>query len=215
MAHPFLVVDCDQRSDEWRMARLGRLGGSDAKHVIDVLKNGREGAKRRDLRYRLVAERLTGRPQEDGFVNAEMQRGVDLEPMARAMYEALTGRLVQTVGYLQHPFLMAGCSLDGYAEDFAGIVEFKCPKSATHVTYLRGRQLPADYVPQVAHNLWITGAAWCDFMSFDDRLPDHLQRFLVRVTAADVDVPGYAKKAEAFLAECDALASELAGLAVA
>jgi len=210
MAYPFVLLDCEQRTDVWRQARAGRLGGSDAKAMLDVLKGGGEGAKRRDLRFRLAAERVTGRPQEEA-----MERGVELESMARAMYEALTGRMVAECGYLQHPTLMAGCSLDGMLDDYTGILELKCPKSATHVSYLRARSLPFDYVGQVAHNLWISGAQWCDFMSFDDRLPDRLQRVLIRVTRDEVDVAGYEAKARAFLAEVDTLVDELTALAVA
>lgn len=212
---PFVLVDCDQRTDVWRQARAGRLGGSDAKNMLDVTQKGAEGAKRRDLRFRLAAERITGRPQEDGYVNAAMERGIELESMARAMYEALTGRVVAECGYLQHPTLMAGCSLDGQLDDYTGILELKCPKSSTHVSYLRAKGLPFDYRGQVAHNLWISGAEWCDFMSFDDRLPENLQRVLVRATRKDVDVDDYESKARAFLLEVDALVDELTAMAVA
>ncbi len=99
--------------------------------------------------------------------------------------------------------IQVGCSLDGHVGDFAGIVEVKCPKSATHLGYLRGGKVPAAYLPQITHNLWVSGAAWCDFLSFDDRFPVDLQTFLVRVEAQDVDIEGYAKTALAFLAEVD------------
>lgn len=212
--YPFTVVDCQQRTDVWRRARLGRLCGSDAKKMLASIKSG-EAADRKNLRAQLVTERLTGLAQGSDFSNAAMERGVELEPLARAMYEALTGRLVLASGFLEHPFLMAGCSLDGHVGNFEGIVELKCPNSATHITYLRSKSLPTEHLAQVTHNLWITGAKWCDFMSFDDRFPDALQRVLIRVQADTLDLAGYGAKAEAFLAECDTEVQELSAMALA
>lgn len=203
----FTICDAPQRSPEWFAARAGLLTGSKAYLVSDFLKSGKESAARRDYRLQLVCERLTGKPQEDGegFVNAAMQRGIELEPAAFAAYEALTGSVAVRSGFLRHTSLLAGCSLDGHVDNFKGIVEIKCPKSATHLGYWRGRgEVPEDYIPQITHNLWITGAEWCDFLSFDDRFPSELQTFLVRVNRADVDIDGYEKKALAFLAEVEA-----------
>jgi putative phage-type endonuclease len=200
----FTVIEAEQRSAEWFIARAGLLTGSRAADMLATIKSG-EAAARRDYRMQLVCERLTGQPQEDGFVNAAMQRGIDLEPRAFAAYEALTGAMAVRTGFLLSSLHMAGCSLDGHVENFTGIVEIKCPKSATHLKYWRGPgKAPDDYIPQITHNLWITGAEWCDFLSFDDRFPEELQTFLVRVKRSDVDVDGYEKKALAFLAEVEA-----------
>lgn len=196
----FTIVEAEQRSNEWFMARLGRLTGSRAADIVASIKSG-EAAARRDLRAQLVVERLTQTLQEDTFVNASMQRGIDCEPAAFAAYESLTGEVAQRTGFLAHNTLAIGCSLDGHVGDFEGICEFKCPKSATHLRYLRTGGLPSEYLPQILHNLWVTGAAWCDFLSFDDRFPPALQTFLVRVHAADLDLAGYTKKALAFLDE--------------
>ena len=199
----FTIVDAEQRSAEWFAARAGLLTGSRACDMLATIKSG-EAAARRDYRMQLITERLTGQPQEDGFVNAAMQRGIDLEPKAFAAYEALTGSVAVRTGFLRHNSLMAGCSLDGHVDGFTGIVEIKCPKSATHLKYWRGKsEAPADYLPQITHNLWITGAAWCDFLSFDDRFPEDMQTFLVRVKREDVDIAAYEAKALAFLAEVE------------
>lgn len=198
----FTVVTADQRSPEWFTARLGRLTGSRAADMLATIKSG-EAAARRDLRTQLVCERLTKTLQEDAFINAAMQRGIDLEPAAFAAYEAKTGQMAQRTGFLAHDLLMVGCSLDGHVGDFDGILECKVPKSATHLRYLRGGVVPSDYVPQITHNLWVSGAAWCDFLSFDDRFPAQLQTFLVRVNRADVDLAAYETKALAFLAEIE------------
>lgn len=198
----FAIVNADQRSAEWFQARAGRLTGSRAADMLATIKSG-EAAARRDYRMQLVTERLTGQPQEDGFVNAAMQRGIDLEPMAFAAYEAVTGNVAVRTGFLSHTTHLAGCSLDGHVENFAGIVELKCPKSSTHLRYLKDGGVPKDYLPQVTHNLWISGAEWCDFLSYDDRFPSELQVFYVRVLAKDLDMAGYEASALKFLAEVD------------
>lgn len=182
------------------------MTGSKASCVNDYLKGGKESAARRDYRLQLVCESLTGKPQEDGdgFVSAAMLRGIELEPLAFAAYEALTGSVAVRTGFLSHDTIMAGCSLDGHVDNYAGILEIKCPKSATHLGYWRGGIAPADHLPQMIHNMWISGAGWCDFLSFDDRFPPELQSFLVRVTRADVDMDGYEAAALKFLGEVTA-----------
>lgn len=201
----FNVIECAQKTPEWFAARAGRLTGSRAADMLAVIKSG-EAAARRDYRMQLVTERLTGQPQDDGgFVNAAMTRGVELEPKARLAYESLTGNVAGQTGFLAHLDYMAGCSLDAHVDNFAGIVEIKCPKSSTHLKYWRGKgEVPSEHLPQITHNLWVTGAEWCDFLSFDDRFPEDLQTFLVRVKRSDVHLDTYEKKALAFLAEVEA-----------
>ena len=213
-------MNADQRSPEWFQARAGRLTGSRAADMLSKIKTG-ESAARRDYRLQLVCERLTNQPQEDGFVNAAMQRGIDMEPFARAAYESKTGNVAVQTGFLRHITHQAGCSLDGHVQrqrsvnawgnQFAGIVELKCPKSATHLRYLREGVLPKEYVPQVTHNLWISGAEYVDFLSYDDRFPSDLQVFYVRVMAKDLDLAGYEQSALAFLAEVDNEVNALRG----
>lgn len=197
-----IVVCRDQRTDEWRAARLGLLTGSCVGDVFATIKKG-ETAARRDLRLRLVCERLTGRSQEDAYVSKDMQRGIDMEASARAAYEAATGSIVRPVGFVRHDDLLAGCSPDGEVKGFAGIVEFKCPKTATHLGYLRSGRVPDDYMPQVTHNLWITGAEWCDFASFDDRLDGPGRLFRVRVRRGDVAMEAHELAVRLFLGEVE------------
>jgi hypothetical protein len=199
----FDIIDVPQRSPEWFAARLGRLTGSRAKDMLATIKSG-EAAARRDLRTQLAVERLTGRTQEDGYVNAEMQRGIDLESAARDAYEALTGQIAQQTGFLQHRILMAGCSLDGHVGHFDLLVSLKCPKSATHLRYLKDGRMPPEHVPQMLHELWISGAKAYDFLSFDDRFPEPLQTFHVRIQRDDKAIAEYEAKALAFLAEVEA-----------
>lgn len=198
----FTICEAEQRSPEWFAARLGRLTGSRAGDMLAAIKSG-EAAARRDYRMQLVCERLTGQLQEEVFVNAAMQRGVELEPIARDAYERRTGGFMQATGFLAHTEHLAGCSLDGHVGDFEGIVELKCPKSATHLKYLRAGVMPPEHLPQVLHNLWITGAQWCDFVSFDDRFPKHLSLFVVRVPREEIGILAYEKCALKFLAEVE------------
>jgi len=214
LTHPFTVIDAEQRSPEWFLARLGRLTGSRAGDMLSTIKSG-ESAARRDLRTQLVVERLTQTLQEDAYVNAAMQRGIDCEPAALVAYEALTGHVVTRTGFLAHNQLAIGCSLDGHVGDFAGLLELKCPKSATHLGYLRSGKVPATHLPQIVHNLWVTGAAWCDFLSFDDRFPPALQTFLVRVERNDQEITAYALAATLFLNEVAAEVDAVRGLRAA
>ena len=208
----FTIIEAEQRSLDWFAARVGRLTGSRAGDMLATIKSG-EAAARRDLRAQLVVERLTGQSQEDGYINAVMQRGIDLEPDAFAAYEAHSGHLVRRTGFLSHPTLMVGCSLDGDVDDFAGIVEVKCPKSATHLEYLKsGRVVPSRHVPQITHNLWITGAQWCDFVSYDDRFPPELQLWVVRVPRDEAAIKSYELAVSLFLSEVDREVATVRGL---
>lgn len=209
----FTIIDAEQRSPDWFAARAGRLTGSRAADMLATIKSG-EAAARRDYRMQLVCERLTGQPQEDGFVNAAMQRGIDMEPLAFAAYEAVTGNVAVRTGFLSHDKNLAGCSLDGHVDAFKGIVELKCPKSATHLKYLREGGVPKDYLPQLTHNAWITGCEWVDFLSYDDRFPPELQVFYVRVLAKDLDIPAYEAAALKFLAEVETEVNSIKNLKV-
>ena len=197
------VIDVVQRSPEWFAARLGRLTGSAAKDMLATIAKG-EAAGRRKLRTRLTLERLTQQSQEDSYINAAMQWGIDHEAEAFGVYEAMTGDLVTGTGFVQHATLMAGCSLDGHLGDFNTLLSIKCPESATHLGYLKGAgQFPTEHVGQMLHELWITGAETYHFLSYDPRFPLPLQTFFVSVPRDEKAVAGYAEKAEAFLLEVD------------
>lgn len=213
MNRRFDIITAEQRSDEWRAARVGRLTGSSAADALATIKSG-EAAARRDLRLRLVCERLTGQPQDTVYINSEMQRGMDCEPLALGAYETLTGRLVQKTGFLALRDVQAGCSLDGHVGDFEGIVEIKCPKSATHLRYLRAGGIPTEHLAQLRHNLWVTGAQWADFVSWDDRFPPAMQVYLARLTRDEAAIEDYEAKALAFLAEVEREHAALLGWGV-
>jgi YqaJ-like viral recombinase domain len=195
------IVDVPQRSPKWYAARAGRATGSKAAAVLAKIQSG-EAAARRDYRLQLAVERLTGLPQESGYINAEMQRGIDLEPAARDAYEVETGEIVRTVGFFSMTEFLAGCSPDGRID--GGLVSFKCPKSATHVDYLKRNRVPPDYVPQATHELWVADdAEHYDFVSYDDRLPGGLELFVVRAYRNEFDIATYDKEMRRFLADVD------------
>jgi len=201
----FRIIEAEQRSPAWREARAGRLTGSKAQMVLT---KGRtkdaESVQRRDYRLQLVSERIAGEAQDNLYMNAEMQRGIELESVAFAMYEAIHGQIVRKTGFLQAEEVMAGCSLDGDIGEFSGIVELKCPKMATHLAYWANpAQLRDDYLAQVRHNLWVSGAAYCDLISFDDRLPPHRQMLRMRIERYDAQIPEYEAEALKFLQEVD------------
>lgn len=201
----FRVIDAPQRSAEWFAARLGCLCASDAKAAFSFNKDKSESAARRDLRLRLVCERLTGRPADDPYTNDDMQRGIDLEAQARIAYEFQSGVSVRQVGFLRHaiPEVMAGCSPDGVIDDYVGLVELKCPRTARHVAYLRDGVIPVDYRPQLAHQMWITGAQYVDFVSFDPTLPERLQVYVARMHRDDKAMAEHEAKVMAFLGEVE------------
>ncbi len=207
----FTVIDVPPRSPEWFQVRAGRLTASVASDMLATLKGGKESAARRDLRTRLALERIIGRPIEDDYINADMRRGIELEPAARAAYEAYSGQLVEPCGFVAHHELMIGCSPDGAFDGLVGGLELKAPRPANHLRYLRERALPAEHKPQIAHSLWVTGASWWEFASFCDLFPESLQLMVVRVDRADVDLIAYEKAALAFLEEvsreCEAVAT--------
>lgn len=208
-----IVHACEQRSDEWHHVRLGKLTGSKASDMLAMTKSG-EAAGRRNLRVQLVLERLTGRSQETGYTSKAIQDGVDREPDARAMYEGLTGRILESTGFISHDTLQAGVSLDGHVgDDFEGIIEIKSPLPATHLEYLTTGVVPGDYAKQVLHALWITGAQWCDWLSYHPAFPEALQVKLVRIERNDDAVAQYAAKAVTFLDEVEAQYAAVATMA--
>lgn len=168
-----------QGSDEWFSKRLGKVTASRLNDVMATLKSGGEAATRKNYRAQLIAERLTG-VKADSFTNGAMQWGTDNEPIARAIYEVCRGVDVEQIDFVEHPsILMSGASPDGLI-GADGLIEIKCPNTATHIDYLLAGIVPTEYRNQMLWQMECTGRKWCDFVSFDPRMPDDLQLFVIR-----------------------------------
>jgi putative phage-type endonuclease len=169
-----------QGSPEWAQARCGRITGSRISDVLAKLKGGGEAKTRADYRMELIAERLTGIPEEQ-YVNGYMRWGTEYEPLARAAYEVLFDVVLDQVGFVVHPTMpFAGCSPDAFQGD-KGIVGFKCPKTTTHLRWRQKDICPEEHVAQLHWELACTGREWADFVSYDPRLPEDLQLFWARL----------------------------------
>lgn len=202
-----------QGSPEWFAQRVGKLTASRLADVLAKLKVG-EAASRANYRAELVAERLTGKSAE-GFTNAAMKWGTECEPLARAAYEAEFGLLVTEVGMVPHPTIpMSGASPDGLVST-DGLIEIKCPETKAHIDTLLSKAAPAKYIPQMQWQMACTGRAWCDFVSFDPRMPADLQMFVCRVLRDDDLIRAYEAEAVAFLAEVEATVTQLTALRAA
>lgn len=190
-----------QSDPQWATARVGHVTASRIADLMAKTKTG-WGASRANYAAQLVAERLTGTASES-YSNAAMQWGVETEPHARAAYEFRTDATCGEAAFLKHPAIeWAGASPDGFVGD-DGLVEFKCPNTATHIDTLLGAKVPEKYVLQIQWQLACTGRAWCDFVSFDPRLPEEMRMFMRRVEADRKLIDALEDEVEIFLAEID------------
>ena len=169
----------DQRTDEWFASRLGKATASRIADIIAKTKTG-PSASRENYVVQLVLERIT-QTKGESYSNAAMQWGTETEPLARQAYELKRGLFVDEVGFIDHPTIAnSGASPDGLVGT-DGLVEIKCPNSATHMETLVTRKIPQKYIPQMTWQMACTGRNWCDFVSFDPRFPEHLQIFIERI----------------------------------
>ena len=196
-----------QRTTEWHTARLGKVTASRVADVIAKTAKG-YGASRANLMADLICERLTDQPAST-FSNAAMEWGTEQEPHARAAYSARTGELVEEVGFIDHPRIAnSGASPDGLVGD-DGLVEFKCPATATHLDTLLAGDVPSKYISQMQWQMACTGRKWCDFCSYDPRLPEHLRMFVKRVERDDDYIKMLEGEVTVFLAELEEKLSKL------
>jgi putative phage-type endonuclease len=191
----------DQRTPEWFAARCGKVTASRMADVVAKTAKG-YGASRANYMAELVVERLTGKPTE-GFSNAAMQWGTDQEPFARDAYSAKTGELVTEVGFVNHPRIEnAGASPDGIVG--AGLVEIKCPNTASHIEYLMSKEPPQKYYYQMQWQMACAMAEFCDWVSYDPRMPQELQLLIVRIYRDEDCIKMLEAEVETFLSELDA-----------
>lgn len=189
----------EQGSLEWLKLRAGKVTASRVADVIAKTKTG-VSASRAKYAGELIAERLTGSPAER-YSNAAMAWGTEMEPEARSAYEYNRAAKVEQVAFVLHPTIGdSGASPDGLVGD-DGLVEIKCPETHTHIETLLGQAVPSKYVTQMQWQMACTGRAWCDFVSYDPRLPEPMRFFCKRVMRDEVTIAELEREVVAFLNE--------------
>jgi len=195
-----------QGTDEWKQSRVGIVTASRFADVMTKIKTG-ESATRYNYKAEIIAERLTGKPTES-FVSFAMQWGTDHEPEARTIYETIHELKVEETGLVKHPQIEAGASPDGLVGK-DGLIEIKCPNTATHITTLIKGEAPKYYMSQMQGQMWITGRNWCDFISYDTRLNDKLAYFCIRVPRDDDFIAELEDEVDKFLKDVDTVIKQL------
>ena len=183
-----------QRSEDWHAQRCGKVTAS---RIKDMGAKPTKGKQYNALTLTILSERITG-VQEESKPTAPMQWGIDQEAYAITAYENETGSFVLDVGLIDHPTIeMSGASPDGLVNK-KGQLEIKCPATTTHLNTILAQEIPAEHIPQITWQLACTQREWCDFVSYDPRLPEHLQLFIKRVFAKDLDISGVENAVLAF-----------------
>lgn len=198
----------EQHSDEWFAARSGRVTASRVKDVMTKGRSGAPSATRQNYMMQLLCERLTGK-REEGFTSAAMARGTELEPVARSAYEVDKGVMTVETGLIIHPKIDGfAASPDGLVGD-RGMIEIKCPNTATHVATLQSGKHDPQYEWQMLAQLACAGRDWNDFVTFDDRLPDELQYACFRFERDEVRIRQMESEVKLFLEELAQLEHEM------
>ncbi len=171
-----MIHTMEQGTDEWKDIKRGKISATG----IAKLQAGGKGKTREAYKVQLVLERLTGKTAES-YSNASMERGVELEDVARQLYEARELVVVETFGFIDHPYIERyGCSPDGcVGED--GLVEIKCVQASVQYDYINSMEVPTNYGKQVQSQLGVTGRDWCDFVSYCPEMPCNLELLVIRV----------------------------------
>lgn len=206
-----MIDQIKQGTAEWFAARLGKVTAS---KITDVMAKGRgnaPSATRATYMGQLIAERLSGEAT-DGFTSGAMQHGTDTEPQARAAYTMHTGLMVKEVGFIIHPTIAdSGASPDGEVGE-NGLVEIKCPHTKTHIETLKSGGAPSQYIKQMQWQMACTGRAWCDFVSFDPRMPSNMRIKSIRVNRNDGLIFEMETAVSEFIAEMNEEIDELINL---
>lgn len=202
------MIDLVQGTEAWKFARLGRVTASRVADVIAKTKTSGYSTSRANYAAELICERLTQTPAE-GYVNDAMRWGTEKEPEARALYEFRTDAEIVQVGLVRHPSIdMAAASPDGLVGD-VGLIEIKAPLTATHIDTLISGSIPGRHETQMLWQMACTGRSWCDYVSYDPRLPSDMRMFVKRLHRDDARVAELETEVRTFLAELDAKIAQL------
>ena len=204
------IIECTQGTPEWHAARCGRVTASKIADLTAKTKTG-WSASRSNYMAQLVAERLTGTVAES-YSNAAMQWGSEHEDEAARVYAFESGVAVSPIAFVLHPTIdMAGASPDRLVGT-DGLIEIKCPNTATHIETLLGGSIDGKYVKQMQWQMLCTERAWCDFVSYDPRMPVEMQLHVTRVKRDESMIADLERAVIEFLAELDETVSKLRGL---
>lgn len=203
------ILKVKQGTKDWLDARAGKVTASRINDVMAKIKSG-EAAARKDYRIQLVTEILTGMPVPGGYQSPEMLWGSEQEPFGRAAYEMKTGTMVDEVGLILHPSIdRAAASPDGLILEQNGGIEIKAPKSSTHIELLDSGKIPERYKFQMAWQQACAGLDWIDFVSWDPRLPAHLQLFIARYDRDPEFIELIESEVHKFLVEVESMVDRL------
>lgn len=194
-------VTVQQGTPEWHQLRLGKVTAS---RVADILAKTKTGpsASRNNYLIELALQQVT-KTIEESYTNSAMEWGVQTEPQARVAYEVKTNNFVDQVAFIDHPSIVGfGCSPDGLVGS-DGLIEIKCPNSATHWSYIKDNQPPTKYFIQMQAQMAVTGAQWCDFVSFDPRMPERSQLLIVNVPRDPEFISNMEEEIKKFLSEVE------------
>lgn len=208
-----LIEDLEQQSPEWLEMRKGMVTGSMVGSVCGKMKRQKPNEPTKYLQSRenymldLAVTRLTG-IMPDRYVSEAMEFGTEYEPLARAAYEKFFDVDVKEVGFAMHSKIdWFGASPDGLVND--GVLEIKCPNSATHLGYIMDGVVPERYLPQMKAEILCAERQWCDFVSFDPRMPKHLRLFVRRLDRDEPMLRQLEEEVEKFLAELELLMGKI------
>lgn len=194
------IAAIQQGTEEWHQLRLGKVTAS---RVADILAKTKTGpsASRGNYLIELALQRVT-KTIEESYNSPAMEWGTQNEPQARVAYEVSTGNFVDQIAFVDHPTIKNfGCSPDGVVGE--GLIEIKCPNSATHWSYIKANEPPQKYIIQMQSQMSVTGAKWCDFVSFDPRMPERSQLLIVRINRDEELIAEIEKEVKQFLSEVE------------
>jgi len=208
-----IIKDLEQGTQAWLNARSGIITASRFKDLMSTARDKKSlGAAARTYMYELLAEKLTGGPLSTVSVKA-MQWGHECEAGARSMYSMICDEDVQQVGMVLAVNKSIGCSPDGVVmkgEDIVGGCEIKCPiNSSNHVRYTVEGGVPKDYYWQVQGAMWVTGASWWDFVSYDPRMPQGAMLYRHREYHDASAMDALDERSESFINELNRIYSTL------
>jgi putative phage-type endonuclease len=194
------IAAIQQGTEEWHQLRLGKVTASRVADILSKTKTG-PSASRGNYLIELALQRVT-KTIEESYNSPAMEWGTQTEPQARVAYEVTTGNFVDQIAFVDHPTIKNfGCSPDGVVGE--GLIEIKCPNSATHWSYIKANEPPQKYIIQMQSQMSVTGAKWCDFVSFDPRMPERSQLLIVRINRDEELIAEIEKEVKQFLSEVE------------